>query len=581
MSLQSRDNLTESALIVAARLTIIYLAISVIWIAVSDRAVEALFGGSVMLLMAVQTMKGLAFVAASGLMIYILVYRAVQSRQASQEDRGRMEAMLAATFEQAAVGMAHVALDGRFIRFNRRLCEIVGYDASVLSRLTSQDITHPEDLPPDVAEADRMLRGEIDDYRIEKRYIRQNGSSVWIHLTGALVRTDGRPDYFVTVVEDIEDRKKAEQKTRELAAIVEYSDDAIVSLDLDGNVRTWNRGAEAVLGYTAEEIAGKSFLSFVPPDLAGEGVHLRERVLRGEAVLRFETERLRKGGERFPVALTFSPIRDNDGGVTGLAVIIRDMTERARYERELVEAKDRAEEMNRLKSAFLSNMSHEIRTPLTAIIGFSEVLAEEIEGRQQEFASMIGRSGERLMETLGSVLDLAELEAGAVRLTKGPIDLAYYVTQTVEMFRARSDAAGLRLHVIEPHEPIAVTADAAALNRVVMNLVANAIKFTPQGGITVQFDTAGDTARLSVEDTGIGISEPFLPRIFDEFKQESQGVCRDFEGSGLGLSISKRLVDLMEGSIEVRSELGRGTTFTVSLPRAPVTQFASTSRISA
>jgi signal transduction histidine kinase len=243
------------------------------------------------------------------------------------------------------------------------------------------------------------------------------------------------------------------------------------------------------------------------------------------------------------------------------------MTERKKREQNLREAKERAEKMNRLKTAFLANMSHEIRTPLTSIIGFAEVLADEVSGPREEMADLIQRSGGRLKETLTSVLDFARLEGEAMSLSPERLDLVERVRETVELLRPQIQEKALTLTLDLPETSVEARMDGAALDRVLTNLLTNAIKFTEEGRITVALQADDEDVALTVEDTGSGIGEEFLEHIYDAFEQESSGTARTHEGIGLGLTITQRLVDLMDGTIEIESTEGEGTRVTVRLPR--------------
>jgi len=265
-----------------------------------------------------------------------------------------------------------------------------------------------------------------------------------------------------------------------------------------------------------------------------------------------------------------------DGFSDGQRVIAREVAsmvalalQQARYREGLVAAKERAEEAERLKSALLANMSHEIRTPLTSIVGFTEVLEEmDIPDEPDRFVDLIYRSSQRLMNTLDSVLSLSQLEAGVITLAPERIDVATDVRSVVDAFQARAAQESIQLSYDGASPPLHGVVDPAALHRVVTNLVSNALKFTSEGGqVRVDLQTDADDLVLTVCDTGIGIGDDFLPHLFDAFKQESEGTARQFEGTGLGLAITHRLVQLLDGDIAVESEKGRGTTFTVRLPR--------------
>jgi len=236
---------------------------------------------------------------------------------------------------------------------------------------------------------------------------------------------------------------------------------------------------------------------------------------------------------------------------------------------ELLHAKNKAEEADRTKSNFLANMSHEIRTPLTSIIGTADILMEDVIGENAELVEMIYKGGHRLMDTLNSVLDLAQLEGQSMKLNRQATNLVEEVEAVSELFSNRALSKGLGLEVIiEGQGPFYSDLDKAAFDRVLQNLIGNSMKFTEQGKITVLVKGEADHLKVVVTDTGIGIGEEYLPKIFDQFSQESSGESRAFEGNGLGLALCKGLVEMMDGIIQVESELGVGTSFTVEFPKS-------------
>jgi signal transduction histidine kinase len=255
--------------------------------------------------------------------------------------------------------------------------------------------------------------------------------------------------------------------------------------------------------------------------------------------------------------------------------------ERKKYHEELIAERDRAEEMARLKTAFLTNMTHEIRTPLSGIIGFAQVLHEELDDERQEFAGHIQTAGKRLMTTINSVLDLSRLQADKASLHMAPLNASNVVIDTLKVLNPLAQNKELDLRVDVP-EGIIATLDEKALETVVNNLVGNAFKFTEKGFVGVRLSPEGADLALSVSDSGIGISPDFIPMLFDEFRQEHMGADRPAEGSGLGLAITARIVEKMNGRIEVESEQGSGSTFTVifegALPRETEENADPTSR---
>jgi len=253
--------------------------------------------------------------------------------------------------------------------------------------------------------------------------------------------------------------------------------------------------------------------------------------------------------------------------VMSLAISVhRHNDERDRYEAELIAAKDRAEEMARLKTAFLSNMSHEIRTPLSGMIGFAQVLEQELEGEMHEFATLISKGAKRLLDTINSVLDFAKLEAGQLSMVSTTTDVNETIRDAVKLLRPLAVQKDLQLELKLTDEAIQCTLDSASLERIINNLVGNAIKFTDEGYVEITTEILGEFGRMVVLDTGSGISEELMPNLFNEFHQGEMGEDREHEGSGLGLAITRHLVDKMGGWIEVDNREVRGAVFAITFP---------------
>ncbi|QXD14604.1 response regulator [Rhodocaloribacter litoris] len=338
----------------------------------------------------------------------------------------------------------------------------------------------------------------------------------------------------------------------------------------DGVIVYCNRAAVRLLGAASvDDVLGRRIFDFLPPALHERTRHHLTRLHRDETPppLEHPVRRL-DGTERY--AETYStPILHE--GRRAVQTVVRDITERRETELALRRAKEEAEMLSRLKTTFLANMSHEIRTPLTSILGFAEVLADEFPRVEAKYIAFIRKSGQRLLETLNSVLDLSMLESGSLKVNRERLDLAEQVAEDTALMEPLAREKGLRLTLHTPPEEVFIEADRGALTRIVNNLVGNAIKFTEHGTVTVTVRVAGASAELEVRDTGPGIGPAFLPHLFDEFKQESTGMARRHEGAGLGLAITRHLVELLDGRIDVTSEPGRGTVFTVSFPLAPQT----------
>lgn len=267
-----------------------------------------------------------------------------------------------------------------------------------------------------------------------------------------------------------------------------------------------------------------------------------------------------RSGECIPIDVSASLV--DVGGRKFIQGIFR----RHRYEQQLIQAKERAEELLHLKTSLLNNMSHELRTPLTSILGYAEMLNDR-GGNPHECAQVIITSAKRLHETLNSILGLAQLESGVAHLDLKVLDVASQVQECLSLLKPLADAKKLDLRALVLCPQVFAVADEICLNRIVNNLVGNAIKFTEVGYVALEIDADEHWVFLRVRDSGIGISTSFLPHLFHEFRQESTGLSRSYEGNGLGLAITKRLVDLLKGTITVESKKGDGTVFTVALPR--------------
>ena len=346
--------------------------------------------------------------------------------------------------------------------------------------------------------------------------------------------------------------------------------DAETAMILDGNDR-----AQQLSGRTLGELREMKLSALYPPDRREEYASLFDRHVFERDSVTTDLHLQGRDGRLTPVDVSASLVET--GGQQLIQGIFRDATERHHYEQKLIEAKEHAEEMLRLKTSFLNNMSHEIRTPLTSILGFSDVLVEEVADEQRECVSIIYSSAERLHRTLNSVLDLAQLESGKGTIGLQPLNLHTEIQEAVSILRPLADQKKLHLRFVAKVPNVYAALDPGCLNRIVNNLVGNAIKFTEEGYVNVEVDADDDTAYIRVRDTGIGIHEEFLAHIFDEFRQESSGLSRSYEGNGLGLSITKRLVELLNGTIKVDSIKELGSTFTVSLPRVHPEQAGTSS----
>ena len=363
--------------------------------------------------------------------------------------------------------------------------------------------------------------------------------------------------------------------------IVDIALDAVVTIDDRGVVTGWNPQAEQIFGWQSGEVIGQSLTNTIIPPRYREA---HERGLRHYAqtgtgsVLnkRIEITALDRTGREFPIELSITPMHLD--GKTIFSAFLRDITERKQAEDELRRAQTAAESASRAKTEFLANMSHELRTPLNAIVGTSDLLLKtSLTSEQRQCALMSQRSSQALLRLVNDVLDLAKIEAGTVRVESAPFDLKELLERTMRLMELRQHRRDVALTLTMAADvPAQLEGDGFRLQQILLNLLGNALKFTDRGSVslTVSRDTAPAQRphlRFEVGDTGIGIPADRLDHIFDRFTQVDSGDSRKYGGTGLGLSICKQLTQLMEGTIQVASELGKGSTFTVTLPFSTAT----------
>jgi two-component system CheB/CheR fusion protein len=400
----------------------------------------------------------------------------------------------------------------------------------------------------------------------------KNGRSLSLSIR-PYVTQENKVDGVVLVLVDISDRKRAEEAAAHLAAIVASSDDAIISKDLGGVIQSWNRGAERLFGYTAEEAIGTSSLKLVPADRPDEEPEILARVGRGETVEHHETVRQRKDGSFVEISLTVSPMRDRAGRVVGSAKVARDITDRRRTEETLRQRAVELAEGEKRKNEFLAMLGHELRNPLAALVHGLELMgqvADDKERSEEVRRVMVGQC-ERIGVLLDQLLDIARLISGKVALSKKRIDLADPIRAGIDSVKPHLDAQKHTLTLSLPPDRVLVMGDAVRLTQVVENLLTNAIKYTAEGGrIDVALEADEKNARFVVRDTGVGLSAEFVPHVFEVFTQAHRSLDRAQGGLGLGLPLVSRLVEMHGGLVSASSAgLDKGSAFVVTLPRLP------------
>jgi two-component system CheB/CheR fusion protein len=373
----------------------------------------------------------------------------------------------------------------------------------------------------------------------------------------------GRVTGAVNILVDITDRKLADSASARLAAIVESSDDAIVSKTLDGTVQSWNPGAERLFEHTAEEAIGRSITLIIPKDRLEEERLILDRLSRGERIEHYETVRVSKSGKRIDISLTVSPIRDSSGRVVGASKIARDITAQKRAEAALREA-------DRHKTEFLAILAHELRNPLVPLRNGLQILQRTSHDpvAAEPVRAMMERQLGHMIRLVDDLLDLSRISNGRIELRKERIDLMAAVQDALETCRPAIEAAGHQLALSLPPEPLWVEGDRTRLAQVFINLLNNSTRYTPRGGrIRLAAERHGSDAVVAVSDNGIGIPAEIVPRIFDMFMQADRNSEQSHGGLGIGLSLVRALVGQHGGTVSARSDgPGHGSEFAVRLP---------------
>ena len=367
----------------------------------------------------------------------------------------------------------------------------------------------------------------------------------------------------VLVFRDVSEHMRVEETQARLAAIVESSQDAVISKTLDGVIRSWNAEAERLFGHTAEEAIGRSITMIIPPERLSEEHMIVESLRRGERVEHFETVRVSKTGRLIDLSLTISPIHDSSGRVIGASKIARDITEQKRTAEALREA-------DRRKDEFLALLAHELRNPLAPLRNGLEIL--RLAGADSRAAdrarTMMERQLGHMVRLVDDLLDVSRISRNKLELRRSPVLLSEVVSSALETVRPVIEASGHELITALPAEPIFLNADLTRLAQVFSNLLTNSAEYTDRGGrIELAAERRSGELAISVRDTGIGIPADALPHVFEMFSQVDRSIERSTSGLGIGLALVKGLVEMHGGTVTAESGgPGMGSTFTVHLP---------------
>ena len=512
----------------------------------------------------------------------------VAKRRTAEEHLAESQHSLAVTLDSIGAGFIATDRSGQVTRMNAVAERVLGWTEAEARGRSIWDVFQREGRPPEM-----LTRNPVDvmaeqgvtiDQAQHVVAIARDGRRTALEVKAALNRAEDTTVRGIAIVfRDMTQQMQADAVASRLAAIVESSNDPIISNSLDGRITTWNLAAERLFGYNAEEAIGQPVQMLIPPDRRDEEMHILSVLTSGRSVPSFDTQRLLRDGRLVDVSVTISPIRSAQGQIIGASKIVTDITQRrlmndARRTAQRLEAENlQIQEASRLKSQFLANMSHELRTPLNAVIGFADLLhagaVPADSPKHQLFLGHIGTSGRHLLQLINDVLDLSKVESGKFEFFPEPVDLQQLVREVLDVQTTAIQRKHLQVSTDIDASLSGMAAglvlDPARLKQALYNYVSNAIKFSNEGGlIVVRARPEGATDfRLEVQDSGIGIAAEDLPQLFTEFHQLDASATKRHQGTGLGLALTRRLLLAQGGSVGVHSTPGMGSVFHLVMGR--------------
>jgi len=508
----------------------------------------------------------------------------VQERTAELEESNRENTNLSKAIEQSHATVVITDKEGNIEYVNPNFTRVTGYSSEEVVNQNPRFLrsgimpdSHYKEMW-DTINSGNIWRGEF----VNKK---KNGEFFWESaIISSISNEAGEIIRFVAVKEDISDRKKVEEELIQYKLFADNSIEGFGMANMDAEITYMNKKLCEVTG-TDKPTLNETFYQFYPEEVKKilKDKILPEVVLKGH--WKGEIDHLHPEGGTFPTYHNFFLIKDENGQPSRLAAIITDITERKKIEAELKKSKELAEEANRAKSTFLANMSHEIRTPMNSILGFSELLSNKIEDpKNRSYLNAIHSSGKNLLTLINDILDLSKVEAGRLEINYEEVETNSFFYEIIDLFQLKVEEKGLNFIIqIDKSLPNIMLVDKHRLRQIISNLLSNAIKFTDKGFIrfsvkqeiqsikpTEQYKKEFVDLNISIEDTGIGIAEDFLPDLFNTFSQEDGRMARQYGGTGLGLAISKRLAKMMNGDILVDTKINKGSTFSIALNKVRV-----------
>ncbi len=512
-------------------------------------------------------------------MLLAMLFHSEENQKALMEKLFQSEERFRQVFQNSrSVMMILDPSSGKILDVNRAALEFYGWPRG---QLTGMRITEINTLPEDKVLQEIQSAKSKQKGFFQFRHQLASGEVRDVDVHAGPVTIAGKEMIF-SIVHDVTDRRKNQEELQKermlLRTVIDNLPSTVYVKDKKLRKILVNKSELELMGKTEEEVIGKTDWDLYPPDMAAQFEEDDLRVIeRGEEITNREERFIDAKGNETWLLTSKTPFRDTSGNIIGLVGVGRNITERVQASIELEEAKQAAEDANQAKSEFLANMSHEIRTPMNAILGFSETLHEQIpDARHKKMLESVLSSGKLLLTLLNDILDLSKIEAGKMDILPRPTDMHSLIEEMKMLYESKAREKGLEIVVEKPEGfPARLMLDEIRIKQVLFNLVGNAVKFTHEGEVRIRLDYEAnddDMGRLgiTVSDTGIGIPAEQHDNIFKPFYQQSGQASRSYGGTGLGLPISRRLIEKMQGTIGVRSNEGEGSTFVISIPGVPI-----------
>ncbi len=516
------------------------------------------------------------------LITLLKVYRNRRLRKLAEKDTLQIEMKYKNLVQNSGVGLLTTDLNGNITFINKRITSFTGFEPSeIIGKHFSTLVDKKWAL--DINDTfSKQLQSREYESNVRFPLKVKSGNIIWVEQANILLTENEEPKGFQCIVNDITEKREIEVKLKNIELQREENEFRLQSIfdntpliifikDLEGRYLLANKSFRDAFNFTRDQIIGKTDFDLVEENEAERYKEIDEYVIEKQKNVEIE-ETLQQGDETKNLLIVKFPLFDKNNKIYGIGGIASDITERYLYGMHLIEAKSKAEMAEQLQEQFLANMSHDIRTPMNGIIGMTNILlSTSMSDEQQDFLQVIKKSSDSLMVLINDILDLSKIKAGKLRIEKIDFRLRETLEQTIGTFRTLINDKGLKLRVsVDLNTPDSLIGDPHRLNQILNNLLSNAIKFTATGEINVEvksLNQQNNEVELSfcIADTGIGIAPEKLQSIFESFSQAETGTSRKFGGSGLGLSISKKLVELQNGAIEACSCPGEGTTFSFTI----------------